>query len=166
LLPLPDQDSSRLLSWTESAIHATIYGRFAVAAVQGILGGLMFWFLGLGAPLLWGTLMILFSLVPMLGAFIIWVPAAIILTIQGTWVKALILTIWGGLVIGLVDNLLYPLIVGDRLRVHSLLIFFSAIGGLAAFGASGIVLGPVVLAVAMGLIQLWQQRISPEAEDN
>src|SRR5262245_16352612 len=120
LLPLPNREIATLLASTADAIHATIYGRFTVAAVQGTLGGLMFWILGLNAPLLWGTLMILFSLVPMLGAFIIWVPAAIILAIQGSWVKALILTLWGALVIGLVDNFLYPLIVGDRLRVHSL----------------------------------------------
>jgi predicted PurR-regulated permease PerM len=98
--------------------------------------------------------------VPMLGAFIIWVPAAIVLAIQGTWGKALILTLWGALVIGLIDNFLYPLIVGDRLQLHSLLVFFAALGGIAAFGTSGIVVGPVILSVAVGIIQLWERRIS------
>ena len=160
LLPLPDSEIKMLLSATADAIHATIYGRFTVAGVQGALGGLMFWILGIHAPLLWALLMMLFSLVPMLGAFIIWVPAAIILAIQGSWIKALVLTIWGAFVIGLVDNFLYPLIVGDRLRLHSLLVFFAALGGIAAFGTSGIVLGPVILAVTIGLIRLWRQRIA------
>jgi predicted PurR-regulated permease PerM len=160
LLPLPDGEIEMLLSATADAIHATIYGRFTVAIVQGALGGLMFGILGLRAPLLWALLMMLFSLVPMLGAFIIWVPAAIILAIQGSWVKALVLALWGAFVIGLIDNFLYPLIVGDRLRLHSLLVFFSALGGVAAFGTSGIVLGPVVLAVTIGLLRLWRRRIS------
>jgi predicted PurR-regulated permease PerM len=160
LLPLPNREIEMLLSATADAIHATIYGRFTVAATQGALGGLMFWILGLHAPLLWGLLMMLFSLVPMLGAFVIWVPAAIILAIQGSWVKALVLTLWGALVIGLIDNFLYPLIVGDRLRLHPLLVFFSALGGIAAFGTSGIVIGPVILAVTIGLIRLWQRRIA------
>jgi predicted PurR-regulated permease PerM len=160
LLPLPDREIQMLFSATADAIYATIYGRFTVATVQGALGGLMFGILGLRAPLLWALLMMLFSLVPMLGAFIIWVPAAIILAIKGSWVKALVLALWGVFVIGLIDNFLYPLIVGDRLRLHSLLVFFSALGGVAAFGTSGIVLGPVILAVTIGLLRLWQRRIS------
>jgi predicted PurR-regulated permease PerM len=160
MLPLPDREVAILLSAIADTIYATIYGRFVVAAVQGTLGGFMFGILGIHAPLLWALLMMLFSLVPMLGAFIIWVPAAIILAAQGSWVKALVLTLWGAFVIGLIDNFLYPLIVGDRLRLHALLVFFSALGGIAAFGTSGIVLGPVILAVTIGLIRLWQQRIA------
>jgi predicted PurR-regulated permease PerM len=163
LLPLPDREIKMLLAVTADAIHATIYGRFTVAAVQGSLGGLMFWILGIHAPLLWAVLMMLFSLVPMLGAFVIWVPAAIVLAIQGSWGKALILTLWGALVIGLVDNFLYPVIVGDRLRMHALLVFFAALGGIAAFGTSGIVIGPVILSIAAGILRLWQQRISGSA---
>ena len=159
-LPLPDSEIATLLAGTADTIHATIYGRFTVAFVQGGLGGLMFWILGIHAPVLWALLMMLFSLVPMLGAFIIWVPAAIILAIQGSWIKALILTVWGAFVIGMIDNFLYPLIVGDRLRLHSLLVFFSALGGIAAFGASGIVLGPVILSVTIGLLQIWRRRIA------
>ncbi len=163
LLPLPNNEIEMLLAGTADAIHATIYGRFTVAAVQGGLGGLMFWILGLHAPLLWAFLITIFSLVPMLGAFIIWVPAAIVLAVQGSRTKALILALWGAFVIGLVDNFLYTLIVGDRLRLHSLLVFFSALGGIAAFGTSGIVLGPVVLAVTVGRVQLWRKRISEAA---
>ena len=165
LLPLPDREVEILLKDIADAIHATIYGRFTVAAVQGALGGVMFGFLGIHAPMLWALLMMLFSLVPMLGAFIIWVPAAIILAVQGSWVKALVLTGWGAFVIGLIDNFLYPLIVGDRLRLHSLLVFFSALGGIAAFGTSGIVLGPVILAITIGLMRLWQQRIAAASRD-
>jgi predicted PurR-regulated permease PerM len=158
LLPLSPAEIDALLTGISDAIRATIYGRFTVAAVQGMLGGIMFWILGIGAPMLWGMMMVLLSLVPLLGAFIIWAPAAIVLLLKGSWVKALILTVWGGAIIGLIDNFLYPLLVGDRLQVHSLLVFFSVIGGMAAYGATGIILGPVVLSLAIALQQLWQQR--------
>lgn len=161
-LPLPKPEIDLLITGIADAIHATIYGRFAVATVQGTLGGLMFWILGLNAPILWGMAMMLLSLVPMLGAFIVWGPAALILIVQGSWIKALILTLWGSLVIGLIDNFLYPLLVGDRLQVHSLMVFFAAMGGIAAFGPEGLVLGPVVLAVTIALLRVWQSRISNE----
>ena len=160
LLPMPRAEIELLLTGISDAIRATVYGRFTVAAVQGMLGGLMFWALGIGAPLLWGMMMILLSLVPVLGAFVIWAPAAVVLVLKGTWIKALILAVWGTGVIGLIDNFLYPLLVGDRLRVHSLLVFFSVIGGIAAFGATGIILGPVILSVAIALQQLWQRRLA------
>ena len=124
-------------------IFATIYGTAAVAAVQGLLGGLMFWWLGLPAALLWGVVMAVLSMVPLLGAFVVWVPAAIFLLIQGSWVKALILTGWGAGVVGTIDNLLRPVLVGRRLNLHTVLAFISVVGGLLVFGSSGLVLGPV-----------------------
>ncbi len=163
LAPLPNAEIKNLLSVTADAIYAAIYGRFVIAAIQGALGGLMFWILNIHAPLLWTLLMMLFCLVPMLGAFVIWIPAAVGLAIQGSWVKALVLTIWGSCVVGLIDNFLYPLIVGDRLQMHPLLIFFSALGGVAAFGASGIIVGPVILSIFMGVLQLWKFRIEGKA---
>lgn len=160
LMPLSQSETDRLFARVSGTIYATFYGTFAVSLVQGLLGGLMFWWLGLPAPLLWGIVMFLLSLIPVLGAPVVWIPAAIFLAVTGSWGKALILTGWGLVVIGTVDNLLYPILVGDRMRMHTLLVFFSVIGGLALFGASGLVLGPVAIVITTALIDVWRQRTS------
>jgi len=139
-------------------VYATIYGTLVVAAIQGALGGLMFWWLGLPGPILWGAAMALLAVIPVLGAFVIWVPAAIFLAATGAVGKALILTAWGSIVVGLIDNLLYPVLVGNRLRLHTVPVFFSIVGGLMFFGAAGLVLGPVVLALTMAVIDIWRRR--------
>jgi predicted PurR-regulated permease PerM len=158
LLPLSQSESNRLFSRIGETIYATVYGSFTVALLQGVLGGLMFWWLGLPAPLLWGAAMALLSLIPALGAPVVWLPAAVFLALSGSWVKAIILTAWGIIVIGSVDNLLYPVLVGDRVRMHSLVIFFAVLGGLWLFGAAGLVLGPVAVAATDVLLEVWHER--------
>ncbi|HYG82235.1 MAG TPA: AI-2E family transporter [Pyrinomonadaceae bacterium] len=158
LLPLSQSEADRLFSRVGDTVYATVYGSFVVALLQGILGGLMFWWLGLPAPLLWGSAMALLSLIPALGAPVVWLPAVIFLALTGAWVKAVILAGWGVVVIGSVDNLLYPVLVGDRLRMHSLLIFFAVLGGLWLFGAAGLVLGPVAVTAADVLLEVWRER--------
>jgi predicted PurR-regulated permease PerM len=120
----------------------------------------MFWILGLPSPLLWGAVMAVLAVLPVLGAAIVWAPAALYLALTGSWEKALILTTWGAIAVGLVDNLLYPLIVKGRLRMHTVPVFISIIGGLVAFGAVGLVLGPVVLALAVALGDVWRRRMA------
>lgn len=159
LLPLSQSETDRLFARVGDTIYATVYGTFAVSFVQGVLGGLMFWWLGLPAPLLWGTAMFLLSLVPVLGAPVVWVPAAAFLALSGAWWKALILAGWGTVVIGSIDNLLYPALVGDRVRMHTLLVFFSVLGGLLLFGAAGLVLGPAAVVVTSLLIEVWRKRL-------
>lgn len=158
LSPLSEANMTRLFDDVSDTVHATLYGTFAVAVVQGTLGGLMFWWLGLPAPLLWGIVMALLAVVPVLGAFIIWIPAAILLLLQGDWDKALLLTLWGGIVVGGIDNLLYPILVGRRLRMHTVLAFIAIVGGLIVFGPSGLILGPVVFTVTRLLLEIWSRR--------
>lgn len=160
LLPLNDDEASEMFKRIDDTIHATIYGSVAVAIVQGTLGGLMFWWLGIPAPLVWGAIMAMLAVIPVLGTFVIWAPTAIGLALQGEWKSALILVAWGTTAIGLVDNLLYPFLVGSRLRFHTLLVFFAIVGGLALFGASGIILGPLTLSLADALIDFWRRRTS------
>ena len=162
--PLSDEELDIVLPRIADVIHATIYGKFAASAAQGLLGGLAFWFLGLPAPLLWGCAMGMISLIPVLGPPLIWAPAAIVLAQQGHWGKAIILAAWGTLVVGLVDNLLYPILVGDRLRMHPLVIFFSVFGGVVLFGFSGLVLGPLTIAVTIALVEVWRLRTSNLAQ--
>lgn len=158
LLPLTDRETDELLSRVSATIYATVYGTMLVAFVQGALGGLMFYFLGLPAPILWGVVMAFLAIVPILGAFVVWVPAALILAIDGNWGSALVLTAWGTIVVSLVDNFLYPIFVGDRLRLHTLPVFFAIFGGLIVFGTSGVILGPLILAVTLALFQFWRDR--------
>lgn len=158
VLPLSEGETDRLLLRIKHTIQATVFGTLAVAAVQGILGGAIFWGLGLPAPALWGVVMGLLAVVPVLGAFVIWVPAAIYLALSGFWWKAIVLSIFGTLVIGLVDNILYPMFVGKRLELHTVPVFISIVGGLLVFGGAGIILGPLVLAIAHGLMEIWRQR--------
>lgn len=158
LVPLSERETDEVFTRVANTIHASIYGTLVVAAVQGALGGLIFWWLGLPAPILWGVVMGLLAIIPVLGAFVIWVPAAIFLAASGQWGKAAILAAWGGIVIALVDNLLYPVLVGKRLRLHTVPVFFSIVGGLALFGTAGLVLGPVVLALTDAILEIWRRR--------
>jgi predicted PurR-regulated permease PerM len=155
-------ESIRSLSNT---VHATLYGTFAVAVVQGALGGLMFWWLGLPAPLLWGIVMALLAVVPVLGAFIIWIPAAIFMVLQGSGGKALVLTLWGTIVVGGIDNLLYPMLVGKQLKMHTVLAFVSLVGGLIVFGPSGLILGPIIFTVTRLLLEIWRRQNTTAATD-
>ena len=158
LSPLARSDTARLFSDVDDTVHATVYGTLIVAIVQGTLGGLMFWWLGLPAPLLWGVVMGLLAVVPVLGAFIVWIPAALFLLLDGSGGKALILTLWGSIVVGGIDNVLYPMLVGRRLKMHTLLAFVSIVGGLIVFGSSGLILGPVTFAITRLLLEIWNRQ--------
>lgn len=158
MLPLTNSETDKVFSRVSDTIHSTIFGSVVVAMVQGCMGGLMFWWLGLPSPLLWGAVMSILAVVPMLGTFVIWAPTAVFLFIQGEWISALILVSWGALAIGTIDNFLYPTLVGQRLRLHTLLVFFAIVGGILLFGASGVILGPLLLASADALLEIWRRR--------
>jgi len=158
LLPLSRRETERVFHRVAEVVRASVLGTLMVAAVQGLLGGLMFWWLGLPAPLLWGAVMFVLSILPVLGAAIVWMPAAAFLALEGSWDKALILAAWGSVVIALIDNLLYPVFVGNQLRLHTLLVFIAILGGLMLFGTAGLILGPMALALALAVIDIWRER--------
>lgn len=163
--PLPPRETERLLHRVGDTVHAAVYGTLAVSSAQGLLGGLMFWWLGLPSPLLWGVVMALLAVIPVLGAFIVWIPAAIYLALEGSWGKALILTLWGMLVVGTIDNLLRPILVGNRLKLHTVLAFLSVVGGIIVFGPVGILLGPVALTITSALLETWPgQPLAPSQD--
>jgi predicted PurR-regulated permease PerM len=97
----------------------------------------------------------LLAVVPVLGAFVVWIPAALFLAMEGSWDKALALTLWGMFVVGTIDNLLRPVLVGNRLKLHTVLAFISVVGGLMLFGSSGIILGPITLTITLVLLEIW-----------
>lgn len=156
LSPLSRTDMQAWYQEVNATIKAIFFGTLAIAFIQGFLGGMMFWGLGLPAPLVWGAVMALASIIPMLGAFIVWVPAVIYLMMIGDWGKALTLTLWGVFIIGTVDNLLRPYWVSSQLNLHPLLIFFSITGGVILFGPAGLILGPVTFTTTRLLIRLWK----------
>ncbi len=164
-LPLDRDQADSIMERTREVIDASVYGVITIAAIQGTLGGLAFWALGMRSAIIWAVVMTFLSMVPMLGAFIVWVPAAIYLALSGHWVKAIILAVWGTFVIGMIDNFLRPKLVGSRTRLHELLIFFSVLGGLNVFGVLGVVLGPVVLAITLALIDVYKAAGRPSSVD-
>ncbi|PCC70801.1 Predicted PurR-regulated permease PerM [Nannocystis exedens] len=150
-LPLRGRTMNQLIVRIREVISASVYGVFVIAVMQGTLGGLAFWVIGLPSAVVWGLVMTFMSLIPLAGAFVVWVPAAIYLAVTGSWGAALGLTLWGSLVIGLVDNFLRPKLVGEKAKLHELFIFFAVLGGLQVFGIVGLFLGPVILAIALAL---------------
>jgi len=151
-MPLEDTQSEAIFARAREVIGASVYGVITIATIQGTLGGLAFWVLGLPSALLWGVLMTLLSMIPITGSWLVWIPAVIYLGATGHWVKAILLAMWGALVVGIIDNFLHPRLVGQRAHLHELLVLFSVIGGLKVFGFLGIVLGPVILAIAIALL--------------
>lgn len=154
LIPLSESQKDRIFSRLKDIIFATIYGTLVAATVQGLLGGLAFWVLGIGSPVIWGVVMGLLAILPMLGASLIWFPATIILMIQGSYTSAIIMFLWGALVISLVDNVIWSWLVSGKAMLHPLAIFFSFLGGIIVFGPVGLFVGPFVFALLLILIDI------------
>ncbi len=154
LLPFDEEQTDRLLAGIDETIIGNLYGSLAVGITQGTFTGLAFWALGLPAPILWALVTVPASLVPLLGSAFVWAPAALVLIITGHWVKALVLLVWGAAVVGQVDVLVRPWVVGAHVKVHTLLVFFALLGGAKAFGILGIFVGPIVLSFALAVFDL------------
>jgi predicted PurR-regulated permease PerM len=146
-IPLSNDHKRLLFEKFTTVIRATVKGNIAVAAAQGGLGGIMFWFLGIPGALLWGALMAFLSLLPAVGAGLVWGPVALWLLVTGSVWQGVALIVFGVLVIGLVDNLLRPLLVGKDTHMPDYLVLISTIGGMALFGLNGFVIGPVIAAL-------------------
>jgi predicted PurR-regulated permease PerM len=153
LAPLDPRATSRLLQTVSDSVVANVNGVLAVAAAQGLLLGLGFWFVGLRSPILWGAVGGLASIVPIVGSPLVWVPVMIAFVVMGSYGKALILGLWGALVVGSIDNVLRPLVVGARGKQHPVLIALAVIGGTYAFGILGVLLGPLIISVAAAVVE-------------
>lgn len=152
MLPFEEPRRERILRQTHDLIFAAVVSGLIVSAVQGLLGGLAFAALGISGPVFWGVIMAFFSLLPVIGAWIIWVPAAIWLATTNHIVQAVALTAYGVGVVGLVDNFLRPALLSGRAQLNGLLIFVGLLGGVTVFGLLGLVLGPIILAVFATLL--------------
>ena len=161
-LPLGHEREQHLFAKFAEVSRATMKGTLVVGLVQGTLGGLFFWILGLKAAVFWGVIMTLLSLLPAVGSALIWVPAAIILFATGHIVKGIILLAAGILLIGLVDNLLRPMLVGRDTQIPDYLILLATLGGLTVFGLSGFVIGPIIAGLFLAVWDLFAQEYGHE----
>lgn len=153
--PFSDAHTDHVLGKFTSVVRATVKGNVIIAAIQGAIGGATFWMLGIEAALLWGVLMAVLSLLPAIGAGLVWVPAAIVLLLSGSYLKGAALLAVGTLIISTVDNLLRPPLVGKGTMLPDYLILISTVGGLSLIGMNGFVLGPVIAALFVAVWSLF-----------
>jgi len=160
-LPLGDVRERQLLGKIANVTTATVKGNLVVAIVQGALGGLIFWVLDVQSALLWAVVMALVSLLPAVGSALIWAPVAIYFLATGAIWQGVVLLAFGAGVIGLVDNLLRPVLVGRTTRMPDYLVLLSTLGGIAVFGLNGLVLGPLVAALFLAFWDIFMQDFNP-----
>lgn len=165
LLPLQRKKTGEIYDTVYDTVHATFIGIVLVAILQGTLLGITFWALGLPAPLLWGSVAILLCMIPFAGAPIVWLPTSVILASQGHWPQAVILAAVGVGVIGLVDNIFKPVIIGMRVKLHPMAVALAIFGGIATMGPVGILVGPVVLSVLLGAVQVIREITESHIDD-
>jgi predicted PurR-regulated permease PerM len=161
--PLDETHKRQLVSKFTTVIRATVKGNIVVAASQGALGGLIFWILGIQGPVLWGVSMAFLSLLPAVGAGLIWVPVAIYFLATGAVWQGVVLTAFGVGVIGLVDNVLRPILVGKDTKMPDYVVLISTLGGMALFGLTGFVIGPVIAALFIASWDLFSPSASTES---
>ncbi|MCX6708572.1 MAG: AI-2E family transporter [Candidatus Woesearchaeota archaeon] len=170
--PLKVHHQEQIFQQFSDVTYAVLYGSFVVALIQGALGAFGFWLFGIKGFLLWGAVMTLFALIPFVGTWLIWFPASLVMGISGylggetglMW-KGIGLFFYGLLVISSIDNILKPVIVAGRAKVHPMLILIGILGGLYAFGFIGLVLGPLILAILQTLLQIYERERKPHANE-
>jgi predicted PurR-regulated permease PerM len=153
MLPIEDRRRARLWQHLADVTRAVFLGIGLTALVQGMLVGVGFWIAGLPSPLVFGVVAVLVSLIPMVGAALVWAPGALFLAAHGEYGHAIFLAAWGAIVVGMVDNFLRPVLISGRAEVPTLAVFVGVMGGLAAFGFIGLFLGPIVLGLLVALFR-------------
>jgi predicted PurR-regulated permease PerM len=155
-LPFEDGLRTRMIAQAEGLVSASVTAGVIVAGTQGLLGGIAFTLVGIGAPVFWGIVMAFFCLLP-LGAWVIWLPASIVLLASGHIARGVVLLVLGIATVSAVDNVLRPALISGRSRMNGLLVFISLLGGIGLFGALGIILGPILVATATGLLEAYTE---------
>ena len=159
-LPVSAQQGEAIIARTQQVVSASVYGVVSIATLQGLLGGFAFWLLGIPSPVLWAVLITFVCMIPIAGSFLVWLPLSIYLMATGHWIKALLLIVWGALVVSTIDNFLRPKLIRNQTKLHELFVFFSVLGGISVFGLLGLILGPVVLAITLGLLQTFRLQLA------
>ncbi len=162
--PLSESYETIILEKFQGVAQATVLGSLLTALAQGAAGGFVFWILGIPNAILWGTMMAIFSLVPVIGTAIIWVPWTIFLLASGSHIRALILVLAALLFVGMIDNVLRPMLIEGQAKMHTLLVFFSIMGGISYFGIIGMIIGPIVVALGLTFMELYKVEFREELE--
>ncbi len=170
-VPLGHDRTNELLNLMANAIVANLYGMVAVAGLQGILVGVGFAIASLPSPIIWGTMASFASLIPLVGTALVWVPGVITLVVAGSYGKAVFLLIWSAVLVGMVDNVIRPLLLKKGVELNTLMIFFALMGGVQAFGLLGLFAGPVIFSVTQAVFRIlyeekqeWERRMSAVPE--
>lgn len=163
--PLKDKHDKLLIEKFTSISRATLKGTFVVGIIQSVLGGIAFLIAGVPSPVIWTLVMLLFSVIPMVGTSIIWVPAGIILLVTGSIWQGVFLLVFGALVISSIDNILRPKLVGKDTQMHPLLIFFATLGGIILFGLSGFVIGPIIISLFVALAEIYRTEFRDQLKE-
>jgi len=165
ILPFKKPYQEMIFRQFNDILYAVIYGQLLIALIQGILGGIGFFIFGVSSPILWGIAMAFFALIPFIGTPIIWLPVTLLQIFTGisqhdsTMVsKGIFLMLYCLLIVGTIDNILRPKVIGDRAKIHPVLILLGVVGGLRIFGIVGLVIGPVILAIFMTIVRIYEER--------
>jgi predicted PurR-regulated permease PerM len=156
LSPVSKRYTALLSSTFREVAHATVIGSLVTAAAQGTAAGIIFWILGVPNSLFWGTISAFFSLIPVVGATIIWIPWALYFLLTGSIATGVLMIVLQSLIVGSLDNVLRPLLIEGRVRMHTLIVFFSIMGGIAYFGVLGMVFGPIIVALGLTLLEVYK----------
>lgn len=156
-LPLQDHDEQQMLDRFTSVTRATLKGTAVIGILQGGLAGVAFWAVGIPSATFWGVIMVVLSIIPSVGTALVWVPVALILGFGGAVGKAIGLFVFCGLVVGSLDNLLRPILVGKDTQMHELMIFFGTMGGIFMFGMVGVIIGPIIAALFVTIWEIYGQ---------
>ena len=160
VIPMSPDKTDYTVTHLRHIIESTMYGGVVVSLLQGFLGGMMFWILGLPSPIFWGAVMAFLAFLPIIGPFIIYIPAGLILIFTGAPVKGIILIVVGAVVVSQIDNFLRPLWVSGKTGMHTMVLFVSIMGGVSMFGLLGVVLGPFVAAVFISLYEVFRLKMA------
>jgi predicted PurR-regulated permease PerM len=164
-IPIGKGRERHLLQRFVEVSRGTVKGTLLIGLIQGTLGGLAFWALGIRAPVLWGAVMVVLSILPAVGAALVWLPASIVLITSGQWIGGVVLILFGTLVIGLIDNFLRPILVGRDAKMPDYMILISTLGGLWLFGITGFVLGPIIAALFMVMWETFGREFARDEPD-
>jgi len=162
LMPLPEQQVDKAFAQLRDVIQATMYGGLVVALIQGLLGGLLFVIMGIPSPVFWGAIMAFLAIIPFVGAFLVYVPAGIILFFSGSYIKGILVIAIGTLVISQSDNIIRPYLISGKTTLHPLMLFFTILGGIYLFGLLGLIVGPLIAAVFITLLNTFEVKLHPE----
>jgi predicted PurR-regulated permease PerM len=159
VIPMTPDKADLTINHLRAIVESTMYGGVVVALTQGLLGGLLFLIMGLPSPVFWGAVMTFLAFLPILGPFLIYIPAGIILILNGAYVKGVIILIIGTVVVSQVDNFLRPMLVSGKTGMHTMLMFISMIGGASLFGLLGVVLGPFIAAIFVSIFDIFRLKL-------